>query len=103
PAAEIASAPAGFGEPRQAAFAAFPPAAATPPVVEDIARGHALGAALAQIHDTYVVAETEDGLVIVDQHAAHERLVYERLKQAHGRQMARQILLLPEVVDMPID
>ena len=60
-----------------------------------------LGVARAQDHETYIVAQTEDGLVIVDQHAAHERLVYERMKamlDASG--IARQILLLPEVVDL---
>ncbi|HXQ52042.1 MAG TPA: DNA mismatch repair endonuclease MutL [Stellaceae bacterium] len=60
-----------------------------------------LGAALAQLHDTYVVAQTGDGIVIVDQHAAHERLVYERMKEAIDRTgVPRQILLLPEVVEL---
>ena len=62
-----------------------------------------LGAALAQIQDTYIVSETADGMVIVDQHAAHERLVYERLKQANAAGVPRQILLLPEVVELPAD
>lgn len=63
-----------------------------------------LGAARAQIHETYIVAQTEDGLVIVDQHAAHERIVYERLKAGlAGRRVPRQILLIPEVVDLPAD
>ncbi|MCX5497368.1 DNA mismatch repair endonuclease MutL [Kaistia dalseonensis] len=61
-----------------------------------------LGAARAQVHATYVIAQTDDGLVIVDQHAAHERLVYERLKTALARAgVARQILLIPDVVDLP--
>ncbi len=60
-----------------------------------------LGAARAQLHGTYIVAETPDGLVIVDQHAAHERLVYERMKQAIANGgIARQALLLPEVVEL---
>ncbi|MEM7171494.1 MAG: DNA mismatch repair endonuclease MutL [Pseudomonadota bacterium] len=60
-----------------------------------------LGAARAQLHGTYVVAQTEDGIVIVDQHAAHERLVYERMKeQLEDRGIARQLLLLPEVVEL---
>jgi DNA mismatch repair protein MutL len=60
-----------------------------------------LGAARAQVHDTYIVSQTRDGLVIVDQHAAHERLVYERLKAALERDgVARQILLIPDIVEM---
>ncbi|MDP3749154.1 MAG: DNA mismatch repair endonuclease MutL [Phenylobacterium sp.] len=60
-----------------------------------------LGAARAQVHETYIVAQTRDGVVIVDQHAAHERLVYERMKveMADGG-VARQVLLLPEVVEL---
>jgi DNA mismatch repair protein MutL len=58
-----------------------------------------LGAARAQLHGTYIVAETGEGLVIVDQHAAHERLVYERMKAAMAqRGVERQKLLIPEVV-----
>ena len=60
-----------------------------------------LGAARAQVHETYVVAQTRDGIVIVDQHAAHERLVYERMKvEAAAGGVARQALLLPEVVEL---
>ncbi len=60
-----------------------------------------LGAAVAQVHETYVVAQTADGIVIVDQHAAHERLVYERMKEAlSSTGVKRQILLLPEVVEL---
>ncbi len=60
-----------------------------------------LGVARAQLHETYVVAQTADGIVIVDQHAAHERLVYERMKKAlAGGGIARQPLLIPEVVEM---
>ena len=61
-----------------------------------------LGAARAQIHETYVIAQTETGLVIVDQHAAHERLVYERLKTAlAAKGVATQGLLIPEIVELP--
>ncbi|KQZ15847.1 DNA mismatch repair protein MutL [Mesorhizobium sp. Root554] len=61
-----------------------------------------LGAARAQVHENYIVAQTADSLVIVDQHAAHERLVYEALKNAlHSRPLPAQMLLLPEIVDLP--
>ena len=60
-----------------------------------------LGAARAQVHDTFIIAETEDSVVIVDQHAAHERLVYGRLKSSYANGgIARQILLIPEVVEL---
>jgi DNA mismatch repair protein MutL len=60
-----------------------------------------LGAARAQIHETYIVAQTADGIVIVDQHAAHERLVYERMKeQIAAGGIARQALLVPEIVEL---
>jgi DNA mismatch repair protein MutL len=60
-----------------------------------------LGAARAQIHENYIVAQTGTGMVIVDQHAAHERLVYERLKrQMSENGIAAQALLIPEIVDL---
>lgn len=60
-----------------------------------------LGVARAQLHETYIIAQTADGIVIVDQHAAHERLVYERMKKAIANGgIARQPLLIPEVVDL---
>jgi len=85
----------GFAEaPQVAAFAAPSPEG------EELA-AHPLGAARAQLHENYIVAQTATGIVIVDQHAAHERLVYERLK----RQMAdtgirAQALLIPEIVEL---
>ena len=61
-----------------------------------------LGAARAQVHANYIVAQTEDGLVIVDQHAAHERLVFEEMRKAlHAKRPASQVLLIPEIVDLP--
>ncbi|MDE1148462.1 MAG: DNA mismatch repair endonuclease MutL [Azospirillaceae bacterium] len=76
--------------------------------VAALAQGHAddvpdfpLGIARAQVHQTYIVSQTRDGMVIVDQHAAHERLVYERIKQAMVAQgVKRQMLLIPEVVEV---
>ena len=62
---------------------------------------HPLGAARAQLHGTYIVAQTGDGIVIVDQHAAHERLVHERMKrQLSDTGVVRQALLSPEIVDL---
>jgi DNA mismatch repair protein MutL len=82
----------------------FAEAPQAPPPSEEAAQPHdehPLGAARAQLHENYILAQTATGIVIVDQHAAHERLVYERLK----RQMAEtgiraQALLIPEIVDL---
>jgi len=75
------------------------PAEAHTPAIDPI--DHPLGAARAQLHETYIISQTRDGLVIVDQHAAHERLVYERMKaESEGGGVARQALLLPEVVEL---
>ncbi len=100
--AALAVAP-GFAEAAQAAFDVAPSADARVDVAEaapDLL-DRPLGAARAQVHETYIVAQTRDGIVIVDQHAAHERLVYERLKAALDRSgVARQILLIPEIVEL---
>ena len=81
-------------------FAEAPSARAEDPV--SVPADAPLGAARAQIHENYIIAQTDDGLVIVDAHAAHERLVYERLKaQAAATGIARQALLIPEIVDLP--
>jgi DNA mismatch repair protein MutL len=71
-------------------------------VADEAALALPLGVPRAQLHETYIVAETENGLVIVDQHAAHERLVYERMKAALAANgVPRQILLIPDIVEMP--
>lgn len=72
------------------------------PVVEDTpAEQFPLGAARGQVHENYIIAQTADGMVIVDQHAAHERLVYEKLKtQMVENGVAAQALLIPEIVEM---
>jgi len=99
-----ATALAGFEEATQAAFDTGAPTADAQPAFADAASDlldHPLGAARAQLHETYIVAQTRDGIVIVDQHAAHERIVYERMKAALGRSgVARQILLIPEIVEL---
>jgi DNA mismatch repair protein MutL len=76
------------------------PAARAEPAIEPVP-SHPLGVARGQVAATYIVAEAEDGLVIVDQHAAHERLVLERMRAARaGGAVARQVLLIPEVVEL---
>lgn len=97
-------APAGFSDLPQASFGTLetPSARAeTPADTEAAFTRHPLGAARAQIHENYIVAQSETGLVLVDQHAAHERLVYERMKKemADGG-IERQILLIPDIVDL---
>lgn len=104
----------GLSETPQASFAAFtaPSARTAPPSPEPdrtIADAPApqsfpLGAVRAQLHENYIVAQTQDGLVIVDQHAAHERLVFETMRTAlHSKPVAAQALLIPEIVDLSED
>jgi DNA mismatch repair protein MutL len=97
-----------FGEDPQAPFAgvAAPSGDSTPanePVAEvDLERP--LGAARAQVHENYIIAQTSTSVVIVDQHAAHERLVYQRMKAALANGgVARQGLLIPEIVTIDAD
>jgi DNA mismatch repair protein MutL len=111
---EATSAPAPHFSERQTGFAdfaapsarnepVFAPSPATPREEEPPQR-HPLGAARAQLHENYIVAQTEDGLVIVDQHAAHERLVFEAIRNAlHARAVPAQALLIPEIVDLSED
>ena len=68
---------------------------------DHLASQHPLGAARGQVHENYIIAQTEDSVVIVDQHAAHERLVYEKLKkQMEASNVVRQVLLIPEIIDL---
>ena len=94
----------GFAEAAQAAFDVVAPSADARATLAEAPADlidKPLGAARAQVHETYIVSQTRDGIVIVDQHAAHERLVYERLKAAVEKQgIARQILLIPDVVEL---
>jgi DNA mismatch repair protein MutL len=96
--------PPGVGSGMQAAFDAGPPSADARAAAADAdpdLMDRPLGAARAQVHGTYIVAQTRDGVVIVDQHAAHERLVYERMKASLERSgVARQILLIPDIVEL---
>jgi len=98
----LAEAAAGFQAPFAGAPAAAPPVArAEAAAADEDATAFPLGAARAQLHETYVVAQSADGVVIVDQHAAHERIVMERMKaELAANGVARQLLLLPEVVEL---
>jgi DNA mismatch repair protein MutL len=104
---DIASSPyrhGGLGETAQARFDTMSPPSAPVAEVNGAALSHPLGAARAQIASTYIVAETGDSLVLIDQHAAHERLVYEELKTAlHDKPLNSQLLLIPEIIDLSED
>lgn len=89
PQARQTSVPLSFSDNYQATYR-------TPPISEPI--NYPLGQAVFQLDNTYIVAQSEDGLVVVDQHAAHERLVLERMKEGIG--MRTQVLLIPQVVEL---
>ena len=92
----------GYRAPPMNFQAPYTPSARVEDVLEDDAPiDTPLGAARAQVHENYIIAQTTDGLVIVDQHAAHERLVYERLKRQMAENgVAAQALLIPEIVSL---
>lgn len=99
-------APQGFEETAQSAFShvATPSADQRLTPAPEQYSSFPLGAARAQIAKNYIVAESGDSLIVVDQHAAHERLVYEALKGAMAeRALPSQLLLIPEIVDVPAD
>jgi DNA mismatch repair protein MutL len=99
----FAAAMPGMREAAPAMFEAGPSVRLETPLeaAQQAAADYQLGVARAQLHETYIVAQTPDGIVIVDQHAAHERLVYERMKKAIANGgIKRQPLLIPEVVDL---
>jgi DNA mismatch repair protein MutL len=94
-----AQAPQGFGE----AVPEFGASARVEMPTEEPVE-HPLGAARAQVHENYIIAQTADGIVIVDGHAAHERLVYEKLKRQMAENgVAAQALLIPEIVNLSED
>ncbi|MEL6921645.1 MAG: DNA mismatch repair endonuclease MutL, partial [Pseudomonadota bacterium] len=110
----MAPSPNGMRERAQTAFDAFAPSApagamtsvadAGKNAVEPQTINHPLGAARAQIHDAFIVSQTADGILLIDQHAAHERLVYEALKTAmEDRALPSQMLLVPDIVDVGAD
>ena len=85
----------------QTAFAMDMPPLSAGAAQDDPLTDYPLGAARAQLHDNYIVSQTASGFILVDQHAAHERLVYERLKrQRADRGVATQPLLVPEVIEL---
>lgn len=104
------SAPMGFSEPGQAGFGFAPSAdtrasvASADQPVDPSTESLPLGAAKAQLHDTYIVSQTDQGIMLVDMHAAHERLVYEKLKRERAANgVATQALLVPDVIELGVE
>ncbi|MEL7153726.1 MAG: DNA mismatch repair protein MutL, partial [Pseudomonadota bacterium] len=105
-AAFAAQAPAGYAQPGWDSARVEPDglAEAAEPFQAQDETALPLGVARAQVHENYIVAQTTDGMVLVDQHAAHERLVYEKLKRQQTEAgIARQALLIPEIVELGTD
>lgn len=106
PALRPVSMPRGVAEASRPAFETdvSPAARIEPETAPAAIAEYPLGAARAQLHETYIIAQTADGIVIVDQHAAHERLVYEAMKRQMSQGgVRRQALLIPDIVEMPED
>jgi DNA mismatch repair protein MutL len=90
-----------FAETAQAALAMNMPLQSTAAESETPSRQFPLGVARAQLHGNYIVAQTEEGMILVDQHAAHERIIYEKLKRERaGQGVVTQPLLVPQVIDL---
>lgn len=96
----------GFGETSQTAFSSTdaPSARFEPQEAASENIQKRLGAARAQIHENYILSQTQSGMIIVDQHAAHERIVYERMKKSlFSNEVSAQALLIPEIIDFSED
>jgi DNA mismatch repair protein MutL len=101
---EAPASPSGFSESPQQGFDVAAAPSADIRETEDTQHLQTLplGAARAQLHENYIITQTDDGLVIVDQHAAHERLVYEKMKAQMARDgISGQMLLIPDIVELP--
>jgi len=69
--------------------------------LHSIDKNYPLGAAIAQAHETYIISETDKGIIFIDQHAAHERIVLEKIRAGYlNNNLEKQILLLPEVIEL---
>ena len=100
PAFNYNTSPNGFAETQAKFETGIQPSGKVETRLSDDEQTFPLGTARAQVHGNYIVSQSDKGLVIVDQHAAHERIVYERLKQGMARGLPSQLLLVPEIVDL---